>query len=555
MGPPPPPKRIKRPPKVLDEDDYTDALSHIIARDYFPGLLETKAQEEFLSALDSKNPQWIATAGNSLREIMTPRGPGPYNRPSSQAARNSRFSAFTSHSQKSTPRAQATMSATPVGITGEDTPTSTRIEDDRAKEPAIDTTSLSLSAFQAKYTSEDNESFNSLLDKQNAKHREKHMHLWATDQCIPSARQIAHRKREAKQLKARADDEAAGRALVPITVGADEDRPAQPDSWKIKRPDNTLMFPPDSVDEDGLETVMEAKEHASRAGLKGVVVANTRLPQKPPPAAAGRTTAEGQSALQKTPSSPPLSAIQDAIAGNPRLSASEVDLNPSASTTGGGDTPRVKGYAFVDEDEPNPSPDHGDQLIAAQPTYRDLLAGQYSGGDGDSLNPSNPFKIKEMRRREDLHHRLVERQARRNRAVSTSGLSSSGSGTPGSNKQQPPRFPSSPRPGLMSARLDNTSTSNSSSRGNGNLTPAAKRLLDKVGRTPVSSSPLATAAEDGGGSGGARNLSQEKDRSREMWTPSRRTATTTTTTTTSSNKKQARKTAGGERGEGGGSGP
>ncbi|KAJ0278193.1 hypothetical protein COL922a_014494 [Colletotrichum nupharicola] len=46
MPPPPPPKRIKRPATVLDEDVYTDALSHIIARDYFPGLIETQVKQE-----------------------------------------------------------------------------------------------------------------------------------------------------------------------------------------------------------------------------------------------------------------------------------------------------------------------------------------------------------------------------------------------------------------------------------------------------------------------------------------------------------------------------
>ena len=49
LMPPPPFKRIKRPPKVLDEDEYTQALSDIIARDYFPGLLESQAQHEYLA--------------------------------------------------------------------------------------------------------------------------------------------------------------------------------------------------------------------------------------------------------------------------------------------------------------------------------------------------------------------------------------------------------------------------------------------------------------------------------------------------------------------------
>ena len=72
LMPPPPVKRIKRPPKVLDEDDYTSALSDIIARDYFPGLRETQAQQDYLTALDSRDGGWIAEAGQKLREAMTP---------------------------------------------------------------------------------------------------------------------------------------------------------------------------------------------------------------------------------------------------------------------------------------------------------------------------------------------------------------------------------------------------------------------------------------------------------------------------------------------------
>ncbi len=62
MPPPPPAKRIKRPRKVLDEDTYTDALSQIIARDFFPGLLESETQQEYLDALESKDDAWISNA-------------------------------------------------------------------------------------------------------------------------------------------------------------------------------------------------------------------------------------------------------------------------------------------------------------------------------------------------------------------------------------------------------------------------------------------------------------------------------------------------------------
>ena len=63
-----PPKRIKRPSTVLDEDNYTDALGHIIARDFFPGLLESRAEQTYLDAVESGDLEWIAEAKRHLYE-------------------------------------------------------------------------------------------------------------------------------------------------------------------------------------------------------------------------------------------------------------------------------------------------------------------------------------------------------------------------------------------------------------------------------------------------------------------------------------------------------
>ncbi len=143
------------------------------------------------------------------------------------------------------------------------------------------------------------------------------------------------------------------------------------------------------------------------------------------------------------PPSPSLSAVQDAIAGRPR---------PTASEAGGGraETPRVNGYAFVDSEEPSPPP-------SPPPSSLSLLSS--SSGD-KSLNP---FKIKENSKREGLHHRMVDRVAKGKRVKSQVEKV----------KTPVPRFLSSPRV----AR--------------GGLTPAGQRLLgtfgggnNDAGRTP-----------------------------------------------------------------------
>jgi protein DGCR14 len=438
LMPPPPIKRIKRPPKVLDEDDYTSALSQIIARDYFPGLIETQAQQEYLTALESNNEAWIAEAGQKLRNTVAPVPAGKTRR----SARNTRFdtpSATPQHSRNGTSAAE-----TPRGWAGGETPGSVAgSEYSTASEakPEIDTSNLSLGAFQAKYTSEDNESFNSLLDKQNEKNRQKHAYLWTADGRIPSPRQIAHRTQQQRLLTQKADDETNGKALVAITTGATDSRPAKPDSWQNKKYDNTFMFNASSVDEDGLETIADVKEANSKAPPKAVVHNNTRFPVQ---------------ALQDDGPVPPSPSLNTSIIAR-RDAARAVRSETEYS---GGETPRVNGYSFVDEDEPGNIP----QPKPSAPSYRDLLAGQV--GDGTP----NPFRIVETRKREDLHHRMVEREnaKKRTKALETvkgslSSLTPSNGGrTPGGNA--------------------------------GNMTPAARRLMEKLGRTPKP----AAGSKDGG---------------------------------------------------------
>ena len=434
LMPPPPTKRIKRPPKVLDEEDYTSALSQIIARDYFPGLLETEAQREYLTALDSNNDAWIAEAGQRLRDAMTPVRAGKRRR----SARNTRFetpSVTPQHTRNATLATE-----TPIGWTSWETPGSVAGSEysvASVTKPEIDTTNLSLGAFQAKYTSEDNESFNALLDKQNEKKRGKHAYLWTADGRIPSARQIAHRAREQRLLTLKADDEANGKALIPMTTGATEERPAKPDSWRTKQFDNTFMFNASSIDEDGFETIADSKEANSKAPPRAVVHSNTRFPIQ---------------ALQDDGPVPPSPSLNTSIiARRDAARAARSDTEYS-----GGETPRVNGFAFVDEDEPENVP----MPQPSAPSYRDLLAGQV--GDGTP----NPFRIADTRKREDLHHRMVEKEnaKKRSKALETVKVS-----TPVQHRARTP------------------------GPAGGSMTPAARGLLTKLGKTPKP----ASAAKDG----------------------------------------------------------
>ena len=402
--PPPPTKRIKRPPKVLDEDAYTDALSKIIARDFFPGLVETQTQQEYLDALESQNSEWIAHAGRKLTEVMTP---GPTNRRTRRGT-----SLATPKFQDHTPRG-GYRGDTPMSVVSSMT-TTTTTESVATQTPDVDL-EMSLDRFQATYTSEDNESFNKVLDKQNRKRAERYRWLWAGNK-IPAVRQIKYREREEKKLlQEKANDG------VRLITGPDE-RKAIPDTW-IARPDNQVFFAPDSV-EDEYETVQQSAEARSRAPPKAVTYDNTRFP--PPPPEADPTI----------PPSPSISAIRDAIAGRPRASTT------SEASFSGGQTPRVNGYAFVDDEEPSAT---------------DINSATMLLGTGDAT--PNPFKIREQSKRESLHHRMVDRVAKNNRPA-TGRRSVLGGGTPVT--------PGSP---MMKSR--------------GELTPAGQRLWSRVASPAV----------------------------------------------------------------------
>lgn len=482
MPPPaqPPTKRIKRPPKVLDEDTYTAALDHIIARDFFPGLLESRAQAEFLDALDSADAGWINDAAQRLTHVMTP-GPDGRRRFGRRGV------------GLETPRAGGDQTPT---VWGGETPMSrqggrggqeeetgderrARAEADRRRE---EVRGMSLNAFQAKYTSEDNESFNRLLDDQNRKRAEKYRFLWAGNK-IASGRQIAFREREQKLLQAEAEGGRGGRirnndrALVrrdPETERDADARKAMPDH-RPAAPKNAFMFPPDSV-EDALVTVAQAAQDASTAPPRAIVYNNTRLPAGSDPHGS------------VPPASPSLSAVDDAIRGRPRPAASE-------AAYAGSETPRVNGYAFVDEDEPEPEP---------EPAVDSSLL-QRLGVTADA--GPNPFTIKQASRREELHHRLVDKSAKAKRGeVAGAGAGGGrlaalrGEGTAGSGKTPTPKFASSP---VVASR-----------RG-GNLTPAAQRLFAKVG-TPR------RAEGEFGAFGDASPMRSGVEREKVRWTPTPR---------------------------------
>lgn len=389
MPPPIQAKKIKRPKKVLDEDSYTEALSQIIARDFFPGLLESQTQQEYLDALESKDQAWISSAGQRLKHVMTP---GRKRHPAAM-------------------RPSANADETPMSFRG-DTPASVASAATTTQEPQLNL-NMSLSKFQETYTSEDNESFYKLVDKQNQKKAEKYEWLWRGGNKMPSKQMLAQKQvTDRLAAEGRLIDDGFKRERLAIK-DADE-RPARPDAWHAN-PRNGLMFSPEL--DEGTPTVAQAAEDASRMAPKAINYANTRIPEPNVP---------------ERPPSPTMSSIRDAIAGKPRKT------DRDSSIVSGGETPRVNGYAFVDDED-----DEGD--ITPAPII--------NLGPGDAYNP---FRLQEQRKRETIHERMVEKIARSKKDASRNGA------TGRVAELQTPKFPSSPKV-------------------SGNLSPAGQRLWGQIG--------------------------------------------------------------------------
>lgn len=404
---------------MLDEDTYTSAVSYIIRRDFFPGLAEADAQREYLNAVESKDRSWIRKAGKQLTQVMTPLPSGR-----TKMAARTRFTGSRGAAER-----------TP-SVWGADTPVSVAetavaaTDEELGKLDHVDL-DMSLGGFQAKYTSEDQESFSQIIDKQNQARFEKNK--WVREGNMYASKQ---RIAQHKVIEARAS---ASQELVAASRPSQDldHRPAAP-AFHKHTAFNSFMFGPDSVEQWAPTRALEA-ELASLAPPKQVLYNNTRL-------------AVPEAELTRPPS-PTLSAVRDAVAGRPRL-------NPSGGGYSGSEIPRVNGYAFVDAQSPEPDEEED------APT--DLLA----RFGVDSSSKATPFTIKDSSSREKMHHRMVDQIGAKRSINSKPTPKPPGLGIFTSDT---PRFLSAPTP----MKLQGAQTPGRKVKGD--LTPAAQRLFEKMG--------------------------------------------------------------------------
>ncbi|KAF9512356.1 hypothetical protein BS47DRAFT_1376983 [Hydnum rufescens UP504] len=395
-----------------------------------PSLAHLDATNSYLSALDSQDTQLIEQSVRRLAEL----GNTPQHRAS-----------WAQH--------------TPYARTPSDTPLRTPSASEfsrQSKRPRYDT-SLSLDAFQAKYTSEDNASFTDILDEENRQRKEKWWWAWEAERKASERKAKELQGRERLLLEARgealndqhriegsqtlaieasderpahelmirpklADTTSVGTEPVDVMAPRKDTRVASVPGWRFKNR-NALMFAPDA-DVSPYHSQADPTSNATptTGDPKVVKHANTRLP-----------TQSESDAASSVPPSPTRSRIGAAISGTPYHS--RVD-----------DTPKVNGFGFVDA-LPSPSPSQlGPAAMKELMTWGTLLGTprMVSSDDPASLPGPSPFRITQPSSRDDLGRKLGSKAGKSLREKAA--LLSSTSATPrkrksaGDGDMPPPMF-------------------------------------------------------------------------------------------------------------------
>ncbi|KAF8682580.1 Nuclear protein Es2 [Rhizoctonia solani] len=489
---------------ILDEDSYTSALSDIIARDFFPSLAHLDATNGYLSALDTRDPEQISKSVRRLQDLAATPTPGHY-------------------------RNLQTPSHTPYGAGPSDTPISRRSEFEPRGNSI--TKGLSLDEFQARYTSEDNASFATILDDENRQRKEKWGWAWEAQTKVEERKAIEYTRRETALLEAvkatlaitatgepntspkailagdslsSSDLEGKGlevalvshqgsegdkqlvkaeqiQTIEEVMAPKKDDRPAGVPGWKFKAR-NSLMFPPDANQSPYDVISSTAPPPPTKGEPRAIHYGGTRI--------ADQDEASGVT----EPSSPTHSRVDAAIAGRPYVS--------------GGETPKVAGHSFVSETA-SPSPSQMGPVGLKQLMTWGTLQGtprviSSDGDDTPTADPQTPFRIAEPSRRDLLSHRLANKASKSlaQRAALLSPYPTRGTATPRSEagairiKQSGGRMP----PPMMTPRRSEVS-----------LSPAARKLLSRTGGVST------MAQREGWGDAATK---QSKDLAKERWTPS-----------------------------------
>lgn len=396
---------------ILTEGEYTSSLSRIIKRDFFPKLDRLKAENAYLTALEEGDAVQIRRALNTLLRIDELENGGPSNAQASRTpvASNSAYldtpDARSRGEWDPTPLHSSPRTLAPLTAMTSDSTAGIDDEDiSSGIDPDLD---WSVTDFQARYTSEDNASFEQLLQRDNQIRAQKY---------ILATKAELRAKQSRAELMYREQEEA--RAGKQLAMQAAEER-----GLRIEHKAPLLLTDrsapsKDTVDEPARESVEElllvdgprTDDRLANAGVgrwkytaKNALTFGPQAPQQrkaddkstTKPSINFRNTDFGEyddGTQSEEPGSPTSTRIDAAIRRGPVSSSS------SSSLGGTDDTPKVNGYGFV---SPHSTPVHG----PAQSESDLLRIFNSSNHQGDSTD-ERQFRLPPESKRDQIAARL-----------------------------------------------------------------------------------------------------------------------------------------------------
>ncbi|CAG5135367.1 unnamed protein product [Candidula unifasciata] len=357
---PAPIKKLTKARKILSEDDFSQGISKIIERDFFPDIPKLQAEAEYFEALDKNDLVKLREIQMRFSKRLDTGATDVSGTPATFETPEGRRK--TTPAGKKQPTAEQPL---------QNINTNLDVEEDSTDEKDNDAPKLSLDSFLSKNTSEDSASFVEILSEAERKHRMKHAWLFEKEQ----EQQQEHYE---MMLVPSIEEQAA------IT-----DRSAHVNTWKYTN-QNAVMYVPEGVDLSAKELI-ELQKHKPREIVHG----NTRFTHCP------FSNTKSKEAMQKA-------ACFRALINQGKIGHDGKEIQA-------GQSPQVNGYGFVGTPSPAPGVSESPLMtwgeIDSTPTRLDANSDLFL-----STTPGPVFKIPAVPKRDRLALELSEKASKAHRA-------------------------------------------------------------------------------------------------------------------------------------------